>query len=143
MAELKTKPTGESVKDFLNKIPDPERREDCFTVAKLMEEITGDKPKMWGPSIVGFGTYHYKYDSGREGDWLVTGFSPRKKDLTLYLMMGFEKHAELMKQLGKHSTGKSCLYIKRLSDINVPTLKKLIKASVKELHDYRMSKIKS
>ena len=143
MAELKTKPTGESVKDFLNKIPDPERRADCFAVAKLMEEITGDKPKMWGPSIVGFGTFHYKYDSGREGDWLITGFSPRKKDLTLYLMMGFEKHAELMRQLGKHSTGKSCLYIKRLSDINVPTLKKLIKASVKQLHDYRMSQVKS
>lgn len=143
MAELKTKPTGESVRDFLNKIPDPERREDCFAVAKLMEEITGDKPKMWGPSIVGFGTFHYKYDSGREGDWLVIGFSPRKKDLTLYLMMGFEKHAELMRQLGKHSTGKSCLYIKRLSDINVPTLKKLIKASVKQLHDYRMAQSKS
>jgi hypothetical protein len=143
MAELKTKPTGESVKDFLNKIPDPERRADCFAVAKLMEEITGDKPKMWGPSIVGFGNYHYKYDSGREGDWMLTGFSPRKKELTLYLMMGFEKHAELMKQLGKHSTSKSCLYIKRLSDINVPTLKKLIKASVKQLHDYRMSQVKS
>jgi Domain of unknown function (DU1801). len=140
MAELKTKPTGESVKDFLNKIPDRERREDCFAIAKLMEEITGDKPKMWGPSIVGFGTFHYKYDSGREGDWMVTGFSPRKKDLTLYLMMGFEKHGELMKQLGKHSTSKSCLYIKRLSDINVPTLKKLIKVSVKQLHDYRMFK---
>jgi len=143
MAELKTKPTDESVKDFLNRIPDRERREDCFAVAQLMEEITGDKPKMWGPSIVGFGTYHYKYDSGREGDWLVIGFSPRKKDLTLYLMMGFEKHAELMKQLGKHSTGKSCLYIKRLSDIDVPTLKKLIKASVKQLHDYRMGQSKS
>ena len=143
MEELKTKPTGESVKDFLNKIPDPERREDCFAVAKLMEEITGDKPKMWGPSIVGFGTYHYKYDSGREGDWMVTGFSPRKKDLTLYLIMGFEKHAELMKQLGKHSASKSCLYIKRLSDIHVPTLKKLIKASVKQLHDHRMARSKS
>ena len=143
MAELKTKPTGESVKDFLNKIPDPERRQDCFAVAKLMEEITGDKPKMWGPSIVGFGTYHYKYDSGREGDWLMTGFSPRKKDLTLYLMMGFEKHHELMKELGKHNTSKSCLYIKRLSDIHVPTLKKLIKASVKQLQDYRMSRIES
>jgi hypothetical protein len=143
VAELKTKPTSESVRDFLNRIPDRERREDCFAVAQLMEEITGDKPKMWGPSIVGFGTYHYKYDSGREGDWLVIGFSPRKKDLTLYLMMGFEKHAELMKQLGKHSTGKSCLYIKRLSDIDVPTLRKLIKASVKQLHDYRMGQSKS
>lgn len=140
MAELKTKPTQASVKEFLNQIPDTERREDCFTIAKMMEEITGDKPKMWGPSIIGFGTFHYKYASGREGDWLVTGFSPRKKDLTLYLMMGFEKHQDLMQQLGKHSTGKSCLYIKRLSDVHIPTLKKLIKASVKDLHDYRMSR---
>lgn len=136
MAEPKTKPTNASVKEFLNQISDKERRDDCFTVLKIMEEITGDKPKMWGPSIVGFGTWHYKYASGREGDWPVTGFSPRKKDLTLYLMMGFEKHTELMQKLGKHSTGKSCLYIKRLSDIHVPTLKKLIKTSIKELHDY-------
>jgi len=91
---------------------------------------------MWGPSIVGFGTYQYKYASGREGDWPVAAFSPRKKDLTLYLMIGFEKRTELMQKLGKHSTGKSCLYIKRLSDIHVPTLKKLIKASLKDLRDY-------
>jgi uncharacterized protein DUF1801 len=140
MAELKTKPTAESVKEFINKIPDEERRADCFAVAKIMEEIPDEKPKMWGPSIVGFGTYHYKYASGREGDWPVTGFSPRKKDLTLYLMMGFEKHGELMKKLGKHSTGKSCLYIKRLSDIHVPTLKKLIKASVKQMELYVLSR---
>ena len=143
MAELKTKQTDASVKDFLNAITDEEKRKDCFAVAKIMEEITGSKPKMWGPSIVGFGSYHYKYASGREGDWLVTGFSPRKRDLTLYIMMGFEKYPELMKQLGKHSTGKSCLYIKRLSDIHVPTLKKLIKASVKQLADYTRSKTKS
>lgn len=143
MAELKTKPTQVSVEDFLNQISDEERRQDCFTVAKIMEEVTGSKPKMWGPSIVGFGSYHYKYASGREGDWMVTGFSPRKKDLTLYLMMGFEKHPELMKQLGKHSAGKSCLYIKRLSDIHLPTLKKLIKASVKQLKDYTASQSKS
>src|SRR5688572_273223 len=134
MAELKTKPTQASVKEFLNQIPDKERRDDCFAVAKIMEEITGDKPKMWGPSIVGFGTYRYKYASGREGDWPVTAFSPRKKDLTLYIMMGFfDKHPELMEKLGKHSVGKSCLYIKRLSDIHLPTLKKLIKESVKEV----------
>src|SRR5687768_4954374 len=133
MAELKTKPTQESVKEFLNKVPDEGRREDSFAVAKIMEEITGEKPKMWGPSIVGFGTYHYKYASGREGDWPITAFSPRKRDLTLYIMPGFEKHDELMKKLGKHSTGKSCLYIKRLSDIHVPTLKKLIKASIEQL----------
>lgn len=140
MAELKTKPTQASVKEFLNQIADKERREDCFAVAKIMEEITGEKPKMWGSSIVGFGTYHYKYASGREGDWPVTGFSPRKKDLTLYIMMGFEKHPELMEQLGKHSVGKSCLYIKRLSDVHLPALKKLIKASIKDLHDYMNSK---
>src|SRR5829696_1503843 len=133
MAEQKTKPTGESVEDFLNRIPEAERREDCFKVAKIMEEITGDKPKMWGPSIVGFGTYHYKYASGREGDWPVAAFSPRKKDLTLYIMAGFEHHAALMKQLGAHSTGKSCLYIKRLWDGHLPTLKKLIKESMKQI----------
>src|SRR5262245_26286027 len=143
MAEQKTKPTNASVKEFLNQIQDKERREDCFAVAKIMEEITGDKPKMWGPSIVGFGTYHYKYASGREGDWPVTGFSPRKKDLTVYLMMGFTKHTELMQKLGKHSSAKSCLYIKRLSDIHVPTLKKLIKISVKDLHDHTNRSVKS
>jgi hypothetical protein len=143
MAELKTKPTKVSVEDFLNQISDEERRNDCFAVAKIMEEITGSKPVMWGPSIVGFGTYHYKYASGREGDWPVTGFSPRKKDLTLYIMMGFDKVPDLMKQLGKHSTGKSCLYIKRLSDIHVPTLKKLIKQSVKELKHYTISRATS
>lgn len=137
MAELKTKPTKQSVTEFLNKISDPERRADCFAVAKMMEEITGSKPQMWGPSIVGFGTYHYKYASGREGDWPIAAFSPRKQDLTLYLSMtGYDKFGALMDQLGKHKTGKSCLYIKRLSDIHVPTLKKLIKASLKDLNAY-------
>lgn len=131
MAELKTKQTNASVKDFLDQISDEERRKDCFAVAKMMEEITGDKPKMWGPSIVGFGTAHYKYASGREGDWPIAAFSPRKRDLTIYLMPGFEDQADVMKQLGKHSTGKSCLYIKRLSDVHLPTLKKLIKWSAK------------
>lgn len=143
MAELKTKPTEASVKEFLNQIPDKERRDDCFAIAKMMEEATGAKAKMWGPSIVGFGSFHYKYDSGREGDWPLTGFSPRKNDLTLYLMMGFEQHRELMQQLGKHKTSKSCLYIKRLSDIHVPTLKKLIKASLRQLREYQKAKSKS
>ena len=141
MAEMKTKPTDQSVAEFLNEVSDEERRADCFQVAKIMEEITGEKPKMWGPSIVGFGSYHYKYASGREGDWPVTGFSPRKKDLTLYLMMGFEKHRELMEKLGKHNASKSCLYINRLSDVHVPTLKKVIKVSVKDLKAY--TKLKS
>ena len=143
MAEAKTKPTSESVEKFLNKVSDEERRADCFAVAKIMEEITGEKPKMWGPSIVGFGSYHYKYASGREGDWPVTGFSPRKKDLTLYIMMGFEKHADLMEKLGKHSSSKSCLYIKRLSDVHIPTLKKLIKIGLKDLREYTKSQTKA
>ncbi|HYV82433.1 MAG TPA: DUF1801 domain-containing protein [Pyrinomonadaceae bacterium] len=143
MAEAKTKPTNESVKDFLNKISDEERRADCFAVAEIMEEITGEKPTMWGPSIVGFGSYHYKYASGREGDWPMTGFSPRKKDLTVYLMMGFAKHTELIEKLGKHSGAKSCLYIKRLSDIHIPTLKKLIKISLKDLKGHIKSQSKS
>ena len=143
MAEQKTKPTNESVEDFLNRIPEAERREDCFAVAKMMEEITGEKPTMWGPSIVGFGSYSYKYASGHEGDWPIAAFSPRKKDLTVYLMMGFEKHTELMEKLGKHSHSKSCLYIKRLSDIHQPTLKKLIKASLKQLQEYISSRAKS
>lgn len=133
MAEIKTKQTNASVDKFINQIPDEARREDCFKIAKMMEEITGCKPKMWGPSIVGFDTYHYKYASGHEGDWPIAAFSPRKQDLTVYIMPGFEKYTELMEQLGKHRTGKSCLYIKRLSDIHVPTLKKLIRHSVKEM----------
>jgi len=133
MAEQKTKPTNERVEDFLNRIPEAERRQDCFAVAKIMEEITGEKPVMWGPSIVGFGTYRYKYASGREGDWPMTGFSPRKKDLTVYMMMGFTKHTELMEKLGKCTHAQSCLYIRRLSDIHIPTLNKLIKISVKDL----------
>ena len=133
MAEQKTKPTNESVEDFLNRIPEAERRADCFALAKMMEEITGEKPVMWGPSIVGFGSYSYKYASGHAGDWPISGFSPRKKDLTLYIMVGFEKYPELMEKLGKHSHSKSCLYIKRLSDIHVPTLKKLIKIGIRDL----------
>jgi hypothetical protein len=133
VAEVKTKPTKESVTGFLNKITDATRREDCFAVAKIMEEITGSKPQMWGTSIVGFSTYHYKYASGHEGDWPVVGFSPRKQDLTIYLMLGFQRYDALLEQLGKHRRAKSCLYIKRLSDVHVPTLKKLIKASVKDL----------
>jgi hypothetical protein len=133
MGELKTKPTKASVEKFLNQITDETRREDCFKVATMMQEITGEKPTMWGPSIVGFGSYHYKYASGQEGDWPIAAFSPRKGDLTLYLLPGFQEDGELMQKLGKHSTGKSCLYIKRLSDVHQPTLKKLIRESVKRM----------
>jgi uncharacterized protein DUF1801 len=133
MAELKTKPTGASVEKFLNQIADETRRDDCFKIAKIMEDITGEEPKMWGPSIVGFGSYHYKYASGREGDWMLTGFSPRKKDLTIYIMPGFANYPDLMKKLGKYGNARSCLYIKRLSDVDVPTLKKLIRESLKTM----------
>jgi len=140
MGELKTKPTNASVEKFLNQIPDEARREDCFKIAKMMEEITGCKPKMWGPSIVGFDTYHYKYASGQEGDWPIAAFSPRKQDLTLYILPGFQESKELMEALGKHRTGRSCLYIKRLSDIHVPTLKKLIRQSVKRMKQITKNK---
>jgi len=132
MPEAKTKPTKQSVDSFIKKIPDPETREDCFTITKLMKEATNCEPRMWGSSIVGFGTRHYKYASGREGDWPLIGFSPRKQNLTLYIMSGFDSHTELLKKLGKHSVGGGCLYVKRLSDIDLPTLKKLIRASVKK-----------
>ena len=133
MAEAKTKPTNASVEDFLNRIPEVERREDCFAVAKMMEEITGEKPKMWGPSIVGFGSYHYKGASGREGDWMLTGFSPRKQNLTLYLMHGFDVHKDLLKKLGKHKTSMGCLYIKKLEDVDKKVLKELVAESVKRM----------
>jgi hypothetical protein len=130
MAELKTKENEASVEDFLNGISDEKKRQDCFTLLELMRQVTQSEAKMWGSSIVGFGRYHYKYASGREGDACLTGFSPRKQNLTLYIMAGFDQYDELMKRLGKYSTGKSCLYVKRLDDIDLPTLKELVKQSV-------------
>lgn len=130
MAELKTKPNDASVEEFIKSVEDEAKREDCRTVLKLMSEASGEKAVMWGPSIVGFGTYHYKYASGREGDWMKTGFSPRKQNLTLYIMDGFGKYDELLSALGPHKTGKSCLYIKKLEDIDLMVLKKLVKASI-------------
>lgn len=130
MAELKTKKTEESVEKFLDEIQDEKRREDCYTVLKLMKKVTKAEPKMWGANIVGFGTYQYKYESGRELDWFIAGFSPRKQNLTLYIMSGFPRHAELLAKLGKHKTGKSCLYINKLEDINQGVLKELIEKSV-------------
>ena len=129
MAELKTKQTEKSVEKFLNSVKDTKQREDSFAVLKMMQQVTKAEPKMWGPSIVGFGTYHYKYASGREGEWPITGFSPRKGNLTLYIMSGFG-NSELMKKLGKYKTGKSCLYIKKLEDIDMSVLKDLVKSSV-------------
>lgn len=131
MAEPKTKETQESVSAFLDKIPDKNRRQDCLAVVDIMRDVTKEEPKMWGSSIVGFGRYHYKYESGREGEWMITGFSPRKGDLTLYIMGGFDEFPDLMKRLGKHKTGKSCLYIKKLADVDVDVLRKLVANSVK------------
>ncbi len=130
MAEPKTTPTGANVRDFLNGIEDEGKRRDAKMVARIMKRATGSQPKMWGPSIVGYGKYHYVYDSGREGDWMLAGFSPRKQALTLYIMSGFKGHAALLKKLGKHKTGKSCLYIKRLEDVDLEVLEELIAASV-------------
>lgn len=129
MSENKTRPNNASVTSFLEAIDDDIKKQDCFTLLELMKKITGQPPVMWGPSIIGFGSYHYKYDSGREGDMLLTGFSPRKQNLTLYIMAGFDKYENLMQKLGKHKTGKSCLYIKHLSDVNISVLIDLIKAS--------------
>jgi len=131
MAELKTKKTKASVEKFIQGVKDEKRRKDCLTVLAMMKEITKTVPRMWGTSIVGFGSHHYKYASGREGDWFVVGFSPRKQDLTLYLMSGVARHPDLLKKLGKHRTGVGCLYIKSLDDVHLPTLKRLIRESVR------------
>jgi hypothetical protein len=136
MAELKTKKNDQSVEKFLNTVTDPSKREDCFEIMKLMQEVTQEEPKMWGDSIVGFGDYHYKYKSGREGDWFLIGFSPRKKNLTLYIMSGFTRYEEILGKLGKHKTGKSCLYINKLSDINKETLSQLATESVNFVKEY-------
>lgn len=131
--EHKTKKTKQSVAAFLNGIEDDRRRKDAKTILTLMKELTGEKPAMWGTSIVGFGQYAFKGKSGIEGVWPMSGFSPRKTALTIYIMPGFEKQKALMKKLGPHKTGKSCLYIKRLDDIHVPSLKKLIRDSHKHM----------
>ncbi len=131
MAKPKTAPSNKSVEAFLKTIADDTRRQDCRTVSKIMKQATKAEPKMWGDSIVGFGSYHYMYASGREGDWFLTGFSPRKQSLTLYIMSGFKRYDALLLKLGNHKTGKSCLYIKRLADVDLQVLKELIQQSVK------------
>ena len=133
MAENKTTPNDRDVEQFLNSFDDERKRKDNFTILELMKQVTGLEPRMWGSSIVGFGSYHYKYESGREGDMPLAGFSPRKQNLTLYIMGGFERYDDLLKKLGKHTTGKGCLYIKRLDDVDLPTLKSLIEESVKHV----------
>jgi hypothetical protein len=127
---MKTQANDNSVRAFIDAIPDPVSRRDCELVSKLMEGATAATPRMWGDSIVGFGSYHYKYASGREGDWFLTGFSPRKRNLTVYIMPGFSEFDELMSRLGRHKTGKSCLYIRRLDEIQLEVLGDLIECSV-------------
>lgn len=131
MAELKTKRTARSVDAFLRGIKDEQRQKDCRALVTLMKQATGAKPEMWGAGIVGFGSYHYKGASGREGDWFVTGFSPRKQNLTLYLISGFKGAEGLLKKLGKHSkSGGSCLYLKSLADVDLEVLRQLVERSV-------------
>jgi hypothetical protein len=129
----KTKPTRASVNAFLAKVADETRRADCQVVLELMRDVTGEEPKMWGASIVGFGIYRYVYASGHSGEWPLAGFSPRKNDLTLYVMAGFDGAEELLARLGPHKTGKSCLYLKRLADVNLRVLRQLVRRSVAEM----------
>lgn len=133
MTELKTQPTDSSITDFLDSVEDEQKRADAYAIMELMREVTGETPQMWGDSIVGFGSYHYVYESGREGDWFLVGFSPRKRNLTLYIMSGFDEYDGLLDRLGKHSTGKSCLYVKRLSDVEEDALRELVQKSVQHM----------
>lgn len=132
MSENKTKPTEQDVDGFLDSISDTQRRADCQAIVALMREATGAAPRMWGANIVGFGDHHYRYASGRAGDTFITGFSPRKQNMTLYLSYGFDQHGDLLARLGKHSTGKACLYIKRLADIDQIVLRELFKRTVEQ-----------
>ena len=135
MSDLKTRPNDASVEELLGQVEDPARRRDCQELVEIMRRVTGEEPKMWGPSIVGFGSYHYRYASGREGDWMAVGFSPRKRDLTLYIMAGFSRYGELLERLGKHKHGKSCLYVQRLDDVDREVLEELVSESVAYVRD--------
>ena len=134
MAEPKTRPQASGVADFLAGVADPRRRAEAQAVCALMAEVTGAEPVMWGSSIVGFGTYHYRYASGREGDWPPVGLSPRKAALTLYLSTGFDGAGELLARLGPHEVGKSCLYMKRLSEVDQSVLRTLVDRAFRELN---------
>ena len=134
MGTIKTKVNEASVKEFINSVPDEIKRKDSFVLLELFEKVTGEKAKMWGSSIIGFGSYHYKSEkSKQEGDWPLTGFSPRKQNLTLYIISGFEDATDLLKSLGKHKTSVGCLYINKLSDIDLVVLKKIIKKSFESM----------
>jgi hypothetical protein len=142
VAEPKTKSSNASVKAFLATVDDPKKRADCEEVARMMRAATGSPAKMWGTSIVGFGTYEYTYESGHSGTWMLCGFAPRKQNLVIYIMSGFARYPALMKEIGKHKTGKSCLYIKKLDDIDRKVLAELIRESVNFMRDkYKPGKI--
>ncbi|GAA4354271.1 DUF1801 domain-containing protein [Kangiella marina] len=128
-ADNKTKPNDQSVGDFLNRIEHDQKRADSFEILKLMQEVTKEEPRMWGDSIIGFGEYHYTYASGREGDWFLVGFSPRKQNLTLYIMAGMNRYPDLLEKLGKHKASKSCLYINKLEDVDKKVLKQMLRKS--------------
>lgn len=134
MAEIKTKLNDASVEDFLNKVENEQKRKDSFEIIKMMQQATKEEPKMWGPAIIGFGSHHYKYESGREGDMPIIGFSPRKQNLTLYVGLGDDSENPLLMKLGKHTTGKVCLYIKKLADVDRTVLQELINESAKKTH---------
>ncbi len=133
MAENKTKATAASVSKFIDQVENEQKRNDAITLVDIFEKLTGEKGKMWGPSIIGFGQYHYKYESGREGDFMLAGFSPRKTALTLYIMAGFSKYDEYLSKLGKFKTGKSCLYIKKLADVDMAVLESMIADSIQTI----------
>lgn len=133
MSELKTQANDASVEDFLAAVAGDRRREDSGKVLELMQEVTGEPPRMWGDSIVGFGTYHYRYKSGREGDWPRTGFSPRKQYLAIYIMPGFDEYEDLLARLGKHRTSVSCLYVNKLADVDMDVLREIIAGSYQEM----------
>ena len=130
MAKMKTTPTQASVDAYIDAVEDAQKRADCRAVAAMMAEVTGAPARMWGPSIVGFGSYHYRYASGREGDFMETGFAARKRAITLYIMAGFSEYGDLLAKLGKHDTGKSCLYVKRLADVDQSVLREMVERSV-------------
>jgi hypothetical protein len=134
VAELKTRPTGASVRAFLASLDDAVRL-DCAVLAKMMRSATGERAVMWGPSLVGFGSYHYVYASGHSGDWFLTGFAPRKRDLTIYIMLGFASYAPLLAKLGRHKHAKSCLYLRSLADVDLGVLRELVERSVADLRE--------
>ena len=133
MAQNKTQVTAQAVTDFIASVDHPTRRADAVTLDGLFRKVTGWKPQMWGPTIIGYGTYHYVYDSGREGDFLATGFSPRKANLSLYIMPGYAEMGDMLDRLGKYKTGKSCLYINKLSDVDINVVEEIIRAGLDDL----------